>query len=153
MTRAPFQILVYPYRKNKNDYEYALLKRADAGFWQGITGGGEDSESPLQAAKRETLEETGIEPSAYFLHLDTIESVPVTAFKDSPLWGENVYVIPQFCFGVEGSDWEIELSQEHSSFGWFLYEQAQQLLKYDGDKTALWELNQRLKGRGPIGGE
>jgi dATP pyrophosphohydrolase len=153
MTRAPFQILVYPYRKNNNDYEYALLKRADAGFWQGITGGGEDSESPLQAAKRETLEETGIEPSAYFLLLDTIESVPVTAFKDSPLWGENVYVIPQFCFGVEGSDWEIELSQEHSSFGWFLFEKAQQLLKFDGDKTALWELNQRLKGRGPIGGE
>jgi dATP pyrophosphohydrolase len=154
MARTAFQVLVFPFRKNKNNQiEFSLLQRSDAGFWKGVAGGGEDDETPLVAAKRETFEETGILLSADFLQLDTIESVPVTAFKDSPLWGENVYVIPQFCFGVEGSDWEIELSQEHSSFGWFLYEQAQQLLKYDGDKTALWELNQRLKGRGPIGGE
>jgi len=135
----------------QDQFEFALLLRADEGFWQGIAGGGEDNETPLAAAKRETLEETGIGPSSKFLRLDTIESVPVTVFKDSPLWGEDIYVIPQFCFGVDGSNLEIVISQEHNAFGWFTYDQAIQLLKFDGNKTALWELNQRLLGRGPRG--
>jgi dATP pyrophosphohydrolase len=135
----------------QNQFEFALLLRADEGFWQGIAGGGEDNETPLEAAKRETLEEAGIGSSAKFLRLDTMESVPVTTLKDSPLWGEDVYVVPQYCFGVDGSDLEIMISHEHSAFGWFTYDQAIQLLKFDGNKTALWELNQRLKGKGPRG--
>jgi dATP pyrophosphohydrolase len=132
-------------------FEFALLLRADEGFWQGIAGGGEDNETPLEAAKRETLEEAGIGSSAKFLRLDTMESVPVTTLKDNPLWGEDVYVVPQYCFGVDGSDLEIMISHEHSAFGWFTYDQTIQLLKFDGNKTALWELNQRLKGKGPRG--
>lgn len=31
--------------------EYALLKRSDAGYWQGIAGGGENEEKPVEAAK------------------------------------------------------------------------------------------------------
>ncbi len=152
MPRAPFQVLVFPYRKNLQDQlEFALLLRADEGFWQGIAGGGEDDETPLEAARRETFEETGIKPTSTFMQLDTVESVPVIELKDSPLWGEDVYVIPQYCFGVSTSQSEIKLSDEHSEYGWFLYEQAHQLLKFDGNKTALWELNQRLLGRGPRG--
>lgn len=152
MARAPFQVLVFPYRKNMNDQlEFALLLRADEGFWQGIAGGGEDEETPLESASRETLEEIGFEPAADFLQLDTVVSVPVTVFKDSPVWGEDIYVVPQYCFGVEVSNFEIKISYEHSAFHWFTYDQAIQLLKFDGNKTALWELNQRLLGRGPRG--
>ena len=61
MARAPFQVLVYPYRKiDDNEYEYALLKRSDAGWWQAIAGGGEDDETPIETAKREAYEEAGI---------------------------------------------------------------------------------------------
>ena len=152
MARAPFQVLVIPYRINlHNQLEFALLKRADDGFWQGIAGGGEDNETHLEAARRETFEETGIEPTSNFLRLDTIDSVPVTAFKDSLLWGEDVFVIPQYCFGVNAFDLEIRISQEHSAFRWLPYDQTHRLLKFDGNKTALWELNLRLKGKGPRG--
>ena len=152
MPRAPFQVLVFPYRKNLQDQlEFVLLLRADGGFWQGIAGGGEDDETPLEAARRETFEETGIKPTSTIMQLDTVESVPVIEFKDSSLWGEDVFVIPQYCFGVSISHSEIKLSDEHSEYGWFTYDQAIQLLKFDGDKTALWELNQRLLGRGPRG--
>jgi len=42
MARAPFNVLVYLYRSVAGDqFEYALFQRADAGFWQGIAGGGE----------------------------------------------------------------------------------------------------------------
>ncbi|MDO9088374.1 MAG: NUDIX domain-containing protein [Anaerolineaceae bacterium] len=100
MARAPFQVLVIPYRINlHNQLEFAVLKRADDGFWQGIAGGGEDEETPFEAARRETFEETGIEPTSNFLRLDTLDSVPVTAFKDSLLWGEDVFFDPTLVLG------------------------------------------------------
>ena len=40
MTRSPFQVLVFPYRfPPGGGVEYAVFKRADLGFWQGISGG------------------------------------------------------------------------------------------------------------------
>jgi dATP pyrophosphohydrolase len=97
MARAPFQVLVYPYRQaGDGEFEYALLQRSDAGWWQAVAGGGEDSETPLEAARREAREEAGIASGADFLQLDTVEPVRVTEFRDSYLWGEKVYVIPQY---------------------------------------------------------
>jgi len=152
MARVPFNVLVYPYRQVGDEkFEYALLKRSDAGFWQGISGGGEGEETPLQAAQRETYEETSLPPEAPFLPLATVEPVPVVEFRDSHLWGEDVYVIPQYCFGVLVKDRELVLSREHTEYQWLSYEEAHHLVKYDGNKTALWELNTRLRGRGPRG--
>lgn len=152
MARAPFQVLVYPYRKKfDGQIEYALMKRSDEGYWQGIAGAGEDAEKPLEAARRETYEESGVPVTSEFMQLDTVEPVPVTEFRDSYLWGEDVYVIPQYCFGVKAQNVKIVLSREHTEHGWFSYEEAYKLIKYDGNKTALWELDQRLKGKGPRG--
>jgi dATP pyrophosphohydrolase len=143
MARAAFQVLVYPYIEIcDHRFEYALLKRSDAiEYWQAISGGGEHDETPLEAARRETYEETGITPNAKFLQLDTIEPIPFAEFSAGYLWGDEVYVIPQYCFGVLVKNKQIVLS----------YEQAYSLIKYDGDKTALWELHKRLQGWGPRG--
>jgi len=152
MARTPFQVLVYPYRKIRDDgFEYALLKRSDTGYWQAIAGGGENNETSLEAAKREAYEEAGIPANSDFLQLDTVEPIPVTEFADSHLWGDDVYVIPQYCFGVLVKDSQILLSREHTEYAWLTYEQAYHLVKYDGNKTALWELDKRLRGRGPCG--
>lgn len=149
MTRAPFQVLIFPYRKAGEVHEFALFKRSDDGCWQAIAGGGKDEESPMQAAIRETSEEAGISGDSIFMRLDTVSSVPVTCFKNSHLWGEEIYVIPEYCFGVKADDIEIRLSEEHSEFGWFKISEAMTKVKYDGNKTALWELNRRLHGLGP----
>jgi dATP pyrophosphohydrolase len=152
MARAPFNVLVFPYRQTGDDeFEYALMKRSDAGFWQGISGGGEDDETPLETAQRETFEEAGIPADSSFLQLGTVEYVPVTEFRDSDLWGEDVYVIPQYCFGVLVTDGGLVLSREHTEYRWLVYEAAHRMLKFDGNKTALWELDKRLRGRGPRG--
>lgn len=61
MSRAPFQVLVYPYQKLEDGtFNYALFRRADQRWWQRIAGGGEDDELPEQAARREAHEEAGI---------------------------------------------------------------------------------------------
>jgi dihydroneopterin triphosphate diphosphatase len=152
MARAPFQVLIYPYRKtNDGRFEYALLKRVDDGLWQAITGGGEDQETPLEAARRETEEETGIPSTSPIFQLDSIESVPVIEFRNSTIWGEDVYVIPQHCFGVDAGNAQIMISREHTEFRWVSFDEAHQLLNFTGDMTALWELDKRLRGKGPRG--
>lgn len=150
MARAPFQVLVIPYiQVGDNTFEYALLKRADQGYWQAVAGGGEEGESFIQAAQRETLEETGIPPGAALFPLQTVEPIPVTEFKDSTLWGEDTYVIHQYCFGVLSPFRELKISLEHTEYEWFAFAEAFSLLKFDGNRTALWELDRRLRGIGP----
>ena len=150
MPRAPFQVLVYPYRQiSIDESEYALLKRTDTGYWQGIAGGGENTETPLEAARREATEEAGLPLDSEFIHLDTIESIPVTELHDSHLWGDDIYVIPQYCFGVSVQERPIVISHEHSAYQWLAYQDACDLLRFEGNRTALWELNKRLQGKGP----
>ena len=150
MARAPFQVLVYPYRKvADSEFEYALLQRSDAGYWQAIAGGGEEDETPLEAARRESLEEAGIPQDCTYLQLDTVASTPVTEFSDSYLWGDDTYVIPEHCFGVLVEGAEIVLSPEHTEYRWLKYQEARRLLKWDSNRVALWELDRKVRGLGP----
>jgi dATP pyrophosphohydrolase len=149
MARAPFQILVFPFRRSQGRIEYALFFRCDDECWQGIAGGGEDDETPLAAARREAHEEAGVPATATLIELQARSSVPVTCFRDSARWGEDLFVIPEHCFGVEMPSADIQISAEHKAFRWVEYEAAAELLRYDSNKTALWELNQRLLGFGP----
>jgi hypothetical protein len=39
MGRAPFQVLVFPFRPTQaGDWEFAVFQRADGDWWQGIAG-------------------------------------------------------------------------------------------------------------------
>ena len=147
MSRAPFQVLVLPYRiASDNEILYAVFKRESStgGYWQGIAGGGEDGESPLEAAKRETLEEAGIDASHEYIKLDSYATVPVAnvcGFR----WGDDVLVIPEFCFGVKVEDEQLQLSYEHTEYRWMSYDRAMEILHWDSNKGALWELNFRVR--------
>ena len=149
MARAPFQVLVFPFKRSQGRIEYALFLRSDDECWQGIAGGGEDDETPLAAARREANEEAGLPVTATLIDLQTRSSVSVTCFRDSAQWGDDLYVIPEHYFGVEMPSVNIQISREHKAFRWVDYETAMELLRYDSNKTALWELNQRLLGLGP----
>lgn len=140
--RAPFQVLVIPFRSTALALEFAVLKRSDADYWQFIAGGGEDGETPIQAAQRESTEEIGI--AGDLRQLDSLATVPKDSFAAADSWGEDVYVIPEHCFAVSVGNVDIRLSSEHTEFQWVSYEQACSLLKWDSNRNALWELNQRL---------
>ena len=144
MARAPFQTLVIPYRQTPGGVVYAVLRRSDAGYWQWIAGGGEDAESPLDAAKREAFEEAGINPESGFIVLDSVNTVPVVGVTGELTWGPDVLVIPEHCFGVKVQDEELKLSGEHIEYRWVDYETARRMLHWDSNRNALWELNHRL---------
>jgi dATP pyrophosphohydrolase len=54
-------------------------------------------------------------------------------------------MVPQYCFGVLPKEKKIVLSPEHTDHKWLIYEDAYRLMKYEGNKIALWELDERLK--------
>jgi dATP pyrophosphohydrolase len=145
MSRAAFQVLVIPFRVDVNgDPRYLLFKRADLDVWQWIAGGGEDDEEPEQAARREALEESGIAQDACLIRLDSVASIPSVHFAERHLWGDDIFVIPEFSFGVEARNKDVRLSREHSVCEWLDYETARSRLEWDSNRTALWELHSRL---------
>jgi hypothetical protein len=48
--------------------------------------------------------------------LQTKSSVPVTCFRDSAQWGNELFVISEHCFGVEMPPVDIQISGEHKAF-------------------------------------
>lgn len=142
--RKPKQVLVFLYRKNEDEnYEYCIFYRDKLKFWQGISGGVEDNESLIETVKREVFEETGIIVDDIY-QLSSISSLPVVDVMGEFFWGNDVYVVPEYSFGVSLENYDIHLSSEHKEYKWCLFEEAYEKLKFDSNKTALWELNQRL---------
>jgi dATP pyrophosphohydrolase len=142
--RAPFQVLVLPFRRCLGVTEFALFRRADAGYWQWLSGGGDLGELPWQAAAREMNEEANIPRSTQLYQLDSLASVPRNAFPSAE-WAADILVVPEYCFAVEISDHSIALSDEHTDWQWAPYARANKLLRWDSNKVALWELEQRLQ--------
>jgi dATP pyrophosphohydrolase len=141
MTRAPFQVLVLPYRRRpEGAIEYALLRRADLDVWQGIAGGGEDLEGPHTAAAREAFEEAGIPFALPLTPLGSLGAIPVEHFADRHAWSPNLEVIPEYSFGVDLTGHTMSLSREHSAVRWLDFAAAHALLEWESNRAALREL-------------
>ena len=149
--QSAFQILVLPYRNASDTFEFAVFHRSDFACWQGVAGGGEDDETPGEAARREAFEEAKIPMTCRFLPLQAACTVPVALFRDNASWDPALYVIPQHFFGVDCTGRALILSDEHDAVEWLPYAEAAARFTYDSNRTALWELNRRLRGLGPRG--
>jgi dihydroneopterin triphosphate diphosphatase len=139
---------VLPFRFSASGrIEFAIFRRANypEECWQGIAGGAEQGETAEQAARREMFEEAAIPADAPLIPLDSVASIPASFFRDRHLWGPATYVVPQQAFGVELSGHAIVLSDEHTEFRWVPYADAARMLRWESNKTALWELHERLR--------
>lgn len=141
--RAEFQVLIIPFIRKDDIVKYMILRRSDMSIWQFIAGGGESSETLIEAAKRETFEETGIRETT-MIKLDSITMIPKNCFEEHRN-KIGLYVLPEYSFAFEFMDKDIKLSHEHSEYAIVDYNNAIKYLRYDGNKTALWELDQRIR--------
>ena len=156
MARAPLQALVLPFRHRADGrLEYAVFRRADHAddCWQGLAGGAEADETAEQAARREMTEEAGIAADAPLIALDATASIPADQFDERKNWGPEIYIVIERAFAARVTDdFTIVMSREHTTYRWLPYEEALKLLRWDSNKTALWELNERLRRGDPTAG-
>ena len=145
--REPYQILSIPYRIVDGTPLFCIFLRADSNYWQFIAGGGENRETPIEAAIRETIEEIGVEPKN-IKQLTCIAYVPAEVIAESRRqhWNKNTYVIPEYSFAFE-CDLEPVLSNEHSEYKWLTYDEARKLLKWDSNKVAMYEIKTLLENK------
>ena len=136
-------MLIFPFIKEAGRYYYAIFKRRDLNIWQGIAGGGEGNETPVRTMRREAYEEALINRKSRYIRLASITTIPAINICGLK-WG-NIIMIPEFAFGVEAASRELKISNEHTQYLWLNYEDAIKKLKYDSNKSALWELDYRLK--------
>lgn len=134
-----------PYKIIDGEILFCIFKRADSDQWQFVAGGGENGEITIEAAKRETAEEIGIEPTN-IKQLTCIAYVPAEVIAESKRrhWDKNTVVIPEYTFAFECYG-EPNLSNEHTEYKWLPYDEARKLLKWDSNKVAMYEINERLK--------
>jgi len=143
--RIPKQVLIIPYRNIDDKIEYCVFKRKDMNAWQWIAGGAEDfDKNILESAKRELWEETGIK-DVQIQQLELICKIPVVNIVKDFIWGEDVFYSEEYAFSVNITNKQIKLSNEHTEYKWVDYSEAKNLLKYDSNKSALWELDIKLK--------
>ncbi|OHD15851.1 MAG: hypothetical protein A2086_00020 [Spirochaetes bacterium GWD1_27_9] len=138
MAKLPIQVEVILFYKDKGTLKYLLLKRLKerGGFWQPITGGVEEGEEILYAARREVMEEAG------YLKVKKMYDVKYTF-----TFNVNDKVITEYVFAFEVEDIDVKFSQkEHSEIMWVSYEEALNYLKWDTNKEALTKIHQYLSG-------
>ena len=145
--RAPMQVLVIPYKLFSGIPEFCIFKRSDDNYWQFIAGGGEDNETSLDAAKREAFEEANLEQTLSYYQLTSRFYVPADCIseKHRKYWSADTFVLPEYCFAVNIGNKPIKLSSEHTEYYWTTYEKAKEMLYWETNKTALFELYNRIK--------
>jgi len=145
--REPYQILSIPYRIVGDTPLFCIFRRADSSYWQFIAGGGENGETPIEAAIRETAEEIGIKPKN-IKQLTCVAYVPAEVIAENKRqhWNKNTFVIPEYSFAFE-CELEPTLSNEHTEYKWLTYDEARKLLKWDSNKVAMYEINSIIKGK------
>ena len=116
---------------NNGSPEYLILKRSEnkryPSIWQSVTGKIDSEEKPVDAAYRETKEETGLSPQKLW-SIDT-----VNYYYDPKRNIMNLIPV----FGMLVNETKITLSDEHQDYNWFNFEGAKNKLLWDNQKKGL----------------
>jgi 8-oxo-dGTP pyrophosphatase MutT (NUDIX family) len=117
---------------------YLLLRSASHGTWAFPKGHAEPGETPMQTARRETLEETGISDLCV---VDGFESL-IEYGVESRKRGSYRKRVRYFLATTPG---EAHVrSSEHDRSGWYGYDEALALLQHEQSRAVLADAHTRL---------
>ena len=138
MKKIPISVLIVVYTKNKNIL--LLNKKGKDSMWQSITGSLQINEKPLDAAKRELFEETGIVSN------NIIDCKKEHIFEIYEMWRhkyeEGITHNTEHVFKLELDDIvDIKLdSDEHDSFEWATRVKAAEKVFSHTNRQAIFDL-------------
>lgn len=144
--REPYQVLIILYNYENGELKVCIFHRMIKGYWQFVSGGKDSADVDLYSAmKRELYEETGIDASKHKTYkLETTTSIAGCMFKEK--FVDCPILITESVYAIEYSEFNrICLSNEHDEFRVVSYDDAMELLKWDSNKVALYELYRKLK--------
>lgn len=128
------------YRKTEEGIKFLILYHGHS-YWNFAKGKIESEEKSLEAAIRETKEETGIHLKDLKL-VDNFKAHERFYFKRQ---GQSVYKIVIFYLAESVTD-KVVLSDEHQGYGWFSFEEARRILgKYRDSQRVLKQACEFLK--------
>jgi lipoyl(octanoyl) transferase len=129
-----------------HDHDRILLlhRRSERGnFWQPITGSIEPGETPIDTARREMIEETGIAvmpDESGLTQSFMIESQFLASKHPAPIIASEV----AFSASVDSRQ-PIRLdAEEHDEYGWFSFAEAYEKIRWTDDREALELLETRI---------
>lgn len=137
--RTPEEVALVVHRPGP-EFLVALRSPERHGYWNLVAGGVERDESPLEAAYRELLEETGLDAPAA-----AISPVALELGYHRPE-GEWITVHP-FAVAAEAG-WEPVLDDEHVDYRWCSEQEALELLAYPEPRAAVAEVARALGAEG-----
>lgn len=126
-------------RDNKVDIKYLLLYHGH-GYWNFPKGKIEGDERSYEAAIREVGEETGIPAE----NLRAERNFRVADKYIYQREGAKIFKIVIF-FLAQTYKAEIKLSPEHEGYGWFLFKDAQKILRHRNIKIILKQAHDYLR--------
>jgi dihydroneopterin triphosphate diphosphatase len=114
-----------------NEMLFLLLKRSAhkiyPGLWQMVSGHIKKGETAVQTALRELQEETGLQPSRFWV------APNVNSFYSPD--EDSISFIPVFVAQVNNDN--VLISDEHSEFKWVNSEEAKTFLAWEGQRRSV----------------
>ncbi|WP_159878376.1 dihydroneopterin triphosphate diphosphatase [Aquitalea denitrificans] len=143
-TKQPVSVLVVIHTM---DGQVLLIERADKpGYWQSVTGSREGSESLLDTARRELLEETALDAHQHVLSDWQLHN----RYEIYPHWRHRypagVTHNDEYVFGLQlAQPQSVQLAPgEHTAQQWLPWQQAAELVFSPSNATAIRMLPSRL---------
>lgn len=142
--RAPVSVLVVVYT---DDARVLLLRRISPfEFWQSVTGSLHKGETPVDAAKRELAEETGLTDEG-----DLIDTSISRVFTIDPRWrhryapGVSENTEHEFRYRLAGTVDIVLAEDEHSAARWLPVDEAIDAVWSSTNRVALEKLKKELR--------
>ncbi|MHC4392940.1 MAG: bis(5'-nucleosyl)-tetraphosphatase [Planctomycetota bacterium] len=122
-TQGPRAAGIVVYRRKGANVEVLVLRAVGCGHWTPPKGHLDGEESPLEAALRETREESGLAPPGLRIDIDFLEEIryPVERRDGSGRTHEKVVT---YFLGEVDKDATVTISDEHDAFLWLSPEKA-----------------------------
>ncbi len=130
------------FRFQRDRPEYLLLRRDSnealyPGLWQIVTGSIQESETAVEAAGREIMEEVGLVPLRFWV-------VPhISSFYDAVR--DVISLVPLFAAQIPPNT-DPHLSPEHDRYAWLELENACRRLVWPGQRDALRSIHACIVG-------